>query len=516
MTRRWLALVGLFVFAFSVAALSGPGRIDIGDGQTRYEVSRSLVDHGDHVIRDERVWFGVFPGREGRLYTAYRFPQSAAGVAAILVADATGSVNEGRRHFFFTLTGAFACGILAVAYAVLFRHLGHGARESLLWAGAGVFCSPTWFYATSTFDDVLGTTALVLAFALAWLSRTVRPLTMALAAGLMLGLAFNCKQPLGIYVLAVVAASYDPRTGLREQASRIALVLAGLAIGIAAYKGYDFYKFPPETLAVQAEMLKIYAPVWPGDPVAALAALAISPSTGVFFYFPPLLISLYGLRAWSGNEKWLCRSILASSVIFIGFISTISFFKGDPAWGPRYLTPVFALSWIFVPAGVRFLRRSLVVLLLVGSFVIQLGSLCVDPQRLYIEQRLPSAFYVYNPWLYFHPAISHLANRPREIIEIVARRGERAEFFTPSPSPTYTFPVLDFVDNGPEGMSKYHVLNSFRPWWISQLYLRPDQRPVDLPATFLLLVVTATLGLSTAIAATRDEKKRENPTAVSI
>src|SRR3954454_19871482 len=87
-----LALAGQFLFVFSAVALSGPGRIDIVDGQTRYEVARSLVDHGDHVIRDERVWFGVFPGRGGRLYTPYRFPQTAAGVAAILAADATGPV----------------------------------------------------------------------------------------------------------------------------------------------------------------------------------------------------------------------------------------------------------------------------------------------------------------------------------------------------------------------------------------------------------------------------------------
>src|SRR4051812_34406378 len=161
MARWWLALVGLSLFVSSAVALSGPGRIDIVDGQTRYEVARSLVDHGDHVIRDERVWFSVFPGRGGRPYTTYRFPQTAAGVAAILAADATGPASEGRRHFFFTLTGAFACAVLAVTYAVFFRHLGQGPKEALLWAGAGIFCTPNWFYGTSTFDDILGAAALV-------------------------------------------------------------------------------------------------------------------------------------------------------------------------------------------------------------------------------------------------------------------------------------------------------------------------------------------------------------------
>ena len=75
--------IGLAVAVFAGVALSGPGRVDIVDGQTRYEVSRSIVDHGDSVIRNPEVWFGVFPGRNGQRYTYYRFPQSLAGVAAV-------------------------------------------------------------------------------------------------------------------------------------------------------------------------------------------------------------------------------------------------------------------------------------------------------------------------------------------------------------------------------------------------------------------------------------------------
>src|SRR5262245_10919348 len=110
------ALAGQFAAIFAVVALSGPGRIDIVDGQTRYEVARSLVDHGDSIIRDPDVTFAVFSGRDEKRYTPYRFPQTAAGVAAILLADHTGPVAEGRRHFFFTLTSAFAAAVLGVTY----------------------------------------------------------------------------------------------------------------------------------------------------------------------------------------------------------------------------------------------------------------------------------------------------------------------------------------------------------------------------------------------------------------
>ena len=494
---RWrIALVGLFLFVFSAVALSGPGRIDIVDGQTRYEVARSLVEHGDSVIRDERVSYAVFPGRGGRRYTDYRFPHSAAGVVAILLADATGPASEGRRLFFFTLIGAFACAVLAVTYAALFRHLGQGSKEALLWAVGGIFFTPSWFYGTSTFDDILGSAALVLAVTLALRHRDHRPLFGAAAAGLMIGLAFNCKPPLGAFVLAVLAAAYDRRLGLREQSARIALVLAGLAIGIAAYKGYDLYKFPPETVEGYVELhSRNYPPIWPGNPFAALSAFALSLGAGVWIYFPPVLIALYGIRGWFGAEKWLCVASLTATVIFVGFISTITFFKGDPAWGPRYLTPIFALFWIFVPAGVRFLRRKFAVALLAAGLMVQLAALSVDPHRLYIEHRLPSSFYLVTPWVYFHPGISHLVNRPREIVEILAWRGGNAERFTPSPSPLFAFPVIDYVEKGPEAIRKYHILHSFRPWWICQRYLTTD-RPVSLGRTAGLLVLLAVVGLA--------------------
>ena len=52
MLRWMMALAGLFLAVFAVVALSGPGQFDISDGWVRYEVARSLVEHGDVDIRD--------------------------------------------------------------------------------------------------------------------------------------------------------------------------------------------------------------------------------------------------------------------------------------------------------------------------------------------------------------------------------------------------------------------------------------------------------------------------------
>jgi hypothetical protein len=490
-----VSLGGLFLFVFAVVALSGPGRIDIDDGQARYEVARSLVDHGDSAIRNPHVWYAVYPGREGKLFTTYRFPQSVAAVPAILLADATGPVAEPRRHFFFTLIGAVATGLLAVVYAVWFGNLGHSPRSALLWAVGGIFCTPNWYYGTSSFDDILCALVLVCAVAIAWCGRRRWPLRAAAGAGLSLGLLFNCKQPLDVFVLPILVLLYDPQLPWRRQWGRAAWVFAGLAAGVLAYKGYDWWKFPPETLALRAELMKKDPVVFGGNPVAALLGLSISPGAGALWYCPALILCFRGLWVWWPVEKAFCRAILVASVVFVLFISTLTFFKGDMSWGPRYLTSLVALLWIFVPSAAATLRLRLVSLVLTMGFLVQLAGLSVDLHRLYALRGLRSGVVYSHPWMYFDPTLAHLANRPREIFEILTPH-EPAEKFTPAPGPTVALPVLDFYESGREALRAYHVLNSFRPWWISQQYLAPADRPVDLARTVWLLTGCAGVGLA--------------------
>jgi hypothetical protein len=495
MVRWWVALAGLFLSVFAVVALSGPGRIDIVDGQTRFEVARSLVEHGDSVIRDPRVWFVVFPGREGHRYTKYRFPQSAAGVIAILAADATGPVSEPRRHFFFTMTSAVASAAIAVIYAALFRRLGYGVRASLLWGAGGVFCTPCWFYGTSTFDDILGAAAVVLAISASMGWRGRHALAGAIVGGTMAGLAFHCKQPLGLFILPVLAANHDSALSLRQQWRRLALITALCLSLVAAHQAYDLSKFPPGSTAAHSKIMKTYAPFWSDTPYISLLAMSFSLSAGVVFYNPAILICFVGWKAWWHGERLFCCSLAVAIAIFVLFISCLTFFKGDPAWGPRYLTPVFAVLWIFAPAGAQWARRWVVWAVLILGVVIQLSALSIDPHRLYVERGLPSAFYVADPMLYFHPSIAHLLHRPREILEAFESRKERAECFTPAPAATFAFPVLDFVERGPESVRKYQVLRGFRFWWSSFQALDGQLRPVDVAKTVALLALVAGAGL---------------------
>jgi hypothetical protein len=505
--RYWiLSLAGLGLFVFALIALSGPGRIDIVDGQTRYEVGRSLLEHGDSVIRDERIWFARFPGRDGQIYTNYRVPQSLVASGAIILANLTGPATEGRQHFFFALSSALACSLLSIAYAVWFRHVGCRPAIAILWAVGGIVCTPNWFYGTSTFDEILGTAAIVVAVVIAYRSRNTNSLRGTVIAGLILAFAYHCKQPLGAFALLVLAAHDRADAPRRQRIVRAAVILAGVFAGIATEKLYDWYKFPFDKDVVHAELLKQYIPAYSNNPLPGLATLTVSPGAGAPWYCPPSFLMIAGLIAWkrAGARRLVCCFLIGCGV-YIGFICMLTFFKGDPSWGPRYLTPLFALGWLFVPAGAQLLRRSIVALLLVLGLLVQVLALSVDPHRQYVKLGIPGGANSANPWMYFHPAMYQLFQRPREITE-VATDTVQPEKFTPSPSPTFGFPVVDpghFAEIGPDAVRRYRVLNSFRPWWIAQRYLRPDERPVDIGTTAVVFGLMAGCGLLLLIFGTR-------------
>lgn len=494
---RWmLAVAGLFLFVVAAVALSSSGRIDIIDGQPRYEVARSLAEHGDPAICDPQLTWAVLPGREGRRYCSYRFGQSAIGLPAIWLADATGPVRETRRQFFFALTSSFAAGVLATAYAVWFRAQGHHPKRAIGWALAGIFCTPSWLYGTTSFDDILGSAAVTGALVLAWCGRVRRPHLFAGLAGLALGFAVNCKEPLGVFVLPLLALTAAPGRSGRTRLASVGLALCGVAVGLAAHEAYEWYKFPPGSTSEHPAILAQYVPAFPGTPLPALLAFLFSPSAAVLLYCPTLLLSCAGVWLWRRQRPMFIGMVVLASAVFTGFVCCLSFFKGDPCWGPRYLTPVFAVLWLFAPAAAAaWPRRQTAFVLGLGTLV-QLLGLSVDCQRLYIELRLPSGFFHGYPWVYFHPRISHLLNRPREIYELLTEDASSSTTFSPTPLPTAAPPCTDFMERGPEAVRKYRYLNSLRPWWASMTFLAPVERPVDLGRTAALLLSLAAGGLA--------------------
>ena len=511
----YLALVGLGLFVFSVVAISSAGRIDVIDAQTRYQVGRSLVEHGDSIVRDADTWFAVFTGRNGERYSNYRFPHSFVAAAAILVSDATGPANEIRRQFFFALSGAVLCGLIAVLYACWFRRAGHGRLASVLWAAGGIFCTPLWYYGTTAYDDVLGTlvvlTAIYVSCSLSLGERArvrvgnrlsnspsteaKRPSrTPALVSGLLLGLAFNCKPPLVLFLPAAVAALWKPELSAKERWLQARVVFFCAALGVIVYELYDLWKFPPSTWAGVAEARGEYVALWPGNPLAGFLSLLFSPGMGAVWYWPAIVLALYGLVVYRNHRFALMVAL--SSLAFLSFIATVRFFSGEPAWGPRYLTPVFSLLWLFVPAAAAHVRWPKAATLLASSLAIQVLGLTLEPMRFFTGDNVVAAeAFLKNPWTYFRFDRSQLLARPQQLWDVLTYDGPPPTSFTPAKAPT--LPLIIYVKTNKKFIAHdYQVLSSLRPWWLTYRHLPPEQRPIDLRSALEFLLLTGGLGLA--------------------
>jgi hypothetical protein len=243
-------------------------------------------------------------------------------------------------------------------------------------------------------------------------------------------------------------------------------------------------------------LLKTYGPGWSDDPSLALVALVISLGTGVLFYNPALLMSLLGFRPWYDSERAFSLAVAAAATVFVLFISWLTFFKGDPTWGPRYLTPIFAVLWIFAPAGSLRARRWVIYAALRLGLLLQLGALSIDPLRLQVERA--SAFKTYDVTVAetcFYPSSSHLVQRSREIVEVLATSGETARYKSSRPVIDVGITVGPLADVGPAAIRKNHVLNSFRPWWASLSYLDGHLAQISIPRSLVTLSLIAMTGI---------------------
>jgi hypothetical protein len=313
---------------------------------------------------------------------------------------------------------------------------------------------------------------------------------------LLFGLAFNVKQPLGVFVLPAIVALDPPEVPRKERLTTLLLIGGGLAIGIAAYLAYDLYKFPPGTKALHAELLKKYLLPYPGHFWWGLAALIISPAAGIVWYCPPFLLAVEGLRRRLASDRRVALALVGSGLIFFLFIASLSFFKGDPGWGPRYLTPLYAVLWLFAPDGAARLRRRETAALLTLGLVVQLLALSVDPERLHFERRLPSTFGSLFPILYFDARMAGLLNRPREIANLWQLRHERFERFSWS-DPATAGPRL--VTGGELGSNAVHLFgrfNTFRPWWISHWSMPASERPISIWSGIAVLALFLMAGVA--------------------
>ena len=311
----------LFVCVTSALLVVQEGAITGYDGQTMFEVTRSLVERGTFAVSEE---FNTLSGPDGRHYSRYGLGLSLVAaipyVAARPIAFASSQADDVLEAAVSSVM-AFVTAALVVALYSLARRLGARADAALLvavGAVAGTFVLP---YSKEFFSEPLTALCLVVAIERSLGGRAV-------AAGLALGagVLVRAQSLLFAPVLLLVAwRQYGLRDALRTA--------AGAVPGIAATFAYNIVRFG-DPLGFGYEDVGFTTPL-----VTGLSGLLFDSRKSLLLFAP--IVALLPLVLWHLWQRDRAAFVLIVGNLGITVVSVAMWFAwhGGWCWGPRLLIP---------------------------------------------------------------------------------------------------------------------------------------------------------------------------------
>jgi len=541
---NWWIAGGIFLFVLSLYVLTSPGRIDIVDGQARFDVAYNWIVTGRPVFRDP--WLGPYfavTGRDGLQYSYYGAPASVLAMPLMWLGLSKSAPDIQPSQFLFSLTSSiFGAGIAPILF-LFYLELGATTRRALAWTLVGSFATYVWPIANSTFDNAQHAFFAITAVYLGFLGARRKSASYALLGGLMAGVLvlyqeyflliipalalstlewksrddafvtapFTTPQSAMGRVVSAVKQIFQPAWGLvraacegpgeaRSSCIRYCLFGAAASAGVVLSLAYNDLRFGSWLDDGKIRIMAQGRVPFLGNPLAGFLTLLVSPGKSVFLYSPPLLLAVMGVRQLWGRKPELVAAIGASSLILLLFISCISFAGGDWCWGPRYLAPLLPLWALFLPftVGVN-VRRDLALAVIAVGFLVQALALSVENQRFFFETRLDDYFWAEDSWTYFKR--SALFARVGEVASLSEGAPPTAQFFNSIPMPdwsTYTIlgpPVGMPRDLAPQWIRNYKIFFLPRPWPLWMCSLPPSLRAIDIRSWLLGLMSMALAGM---------------------
>jgi len=499
----FVIFAGLFLFVLSVYCLTGPGRIDTIDGQSRYEVTRSLLDGFGFQVRDPLLRTAPV-GIDGRRYSEYGPAASLLALPLCFI----GRLVSGTRNadmFFFSLASALVSSFCVGLFYFFRRRLGGSVRSALLWSLALAFTTPLWPLAASVFHQAQQGTVILLSLFLAWEgAKRGRP-SYVFWSGVVGGSLVLFQMALVVLVpcLGLAALEGFDRRVWKEKSSataaltRYAPFVGGCLLPFAAVLVFNQMRFG-HPLNAGPSSQPGHPPVL-GNPLLGAAGLLVSPGKSIFLFFPPLVLTFFYLRRCFRRCPALCVSLSTVVVAMFALNASLSMWPSDWAWGPRYvmlLAPILTLPMGMQGDGVV-PQRSLRNLLLVLGGCVQLLGVSVEHIRFFFERRLPTFFWYADPLFYFKE--SQWFARIFEVISLVEEGiPTTARVFCPGPFPV-ELPTYSLFAGPPQTsdvwMRLYTVFYLPRPWpfWVPTLDV--GSQPVDPVWASVMLVCIGVLGV---------------------
>jgi hypothetical protein len=315
--KLWLGcLVAAVLLLFSSGAITG------SDGPAMYQVTRSLVEHGDLTVPPQLG----FPGRGGHFYATHGLGLPLVSIIPYVlvrpIADATAhpqEISEAAVASIMPIIGA----LLAAALYALSRRLRGGIGSSLLVGVGGVAGTFMLVYLKDFYSEPLAALFVVVA-----IERLLagRPMTGGIAAA---GAALTRPQ---LFALAPVLVWRAWSDAGRRAALKVAVPIAGAAALAIAYnvaRFGDAFQFDPLQGAIR----------FPGGLGDGISGLLLHPRKSIILFAPVVVLLPFALRelwSWNRTAAWLIGGNLV--VVFL-ITAAWAAWDGGWSWGPRLLLP---------------------------------------------------------------------------------------------------------------------------------------------------------------------------------
>ncbi len=395
--------VVLFLFFFSIYAITMSGTIRYGDEVEKYRVAQSLVDRHDITFRPtaERD----ITGTSGRTYSVYELGQTLLEIPLYVLGRVVNSVFPMSDSNFTTMlvVGFFNPIITALTCVLLFETsltVGFGFQTSLALSVLFGLGTIAWPYSKGfTREPLLALLILLSVYAIQRFRKSNEHgwlLAAGGATGYLVFSKFIQGAVVPVFLVFIAVIIWQGRERIAEDVrSRFVAIIKGLAVFLSPaliflglqsiysfvrfgtmYSGLAGTKVNPIDLA-----LYFFKASTPG---LAIAGLTISIEKSVFVYSPAVILFVFAWLMWWRRDKIL--SLLILTLLAVEFSSSIFRlgWDGGDWWGPRYVvqvTPllILALGALESPATYRRLWKALLGSLLVIGVMVQLiGSFSSD------------------------------------------------------------------------------------------------------------------------------------------
>jgi hypothetical protein len=278
-------------------------------------------------------------------------------------------------------------GALEVLFFFLFAmRLGYGLRRSLLLTLILGFATSLWPDEQSVLEHGEVGFFLLVGFYFAFRYREHgKPRRYLIWSGIGLGGAAITRYQDAFIGLGAVSLYLllrgGPDAGMRDRLRSFGFLAAGLSPFLVTDAWYNWVRFGRVLATGHHETLLGY-PIWQGA-----AGLLISPGKGFLWYCPTVFLLVLAGGRFSRRFGALSLSWVAMTVVFVAFYGYVTFWHGDPAWGPRYLFSI--VPFLTLPLGelLRWQgnRRRVIygatTAVVMASVLIQFSAVSVSPWR---------------------------------------------------------------------------------------------------------------------------------------